>query len=159
MKTEINNTGPPRRRATRPPGKEAGIGADFARLTPRHFTTSGPPSQRSDVAMSASTEALDTLPLFLVELLNNCPKQGSGVHQWLFGAACHLRVHFDEDTIVELLLEKAQHSGRPPERLAREVRSQVKSALFYMWLPSWPDRWALRYERVTAFSALVRRSK
>jgi hypothetical protein len=109
--------------------------------------------------MSASAEALDTLPPFLIELLNHPPSAGSGLHQWLFKVACHLRIHLDESAIVELLLEKARASGRPPERLAREVRSQVKSALAHMWLPTFPDRYALRRERVATFLALVRRSK
>jgi hypothetical protein len=106
--------------------------------------------------VSASAEALDALPPFLIELLNNPPSAGSGLHQWLFKVACHLHIHLDESAIVELLLEKARHAGRPPERLAREVRSQVKSALAHMWLPTYPDRYALRNERVAAFVTLVK---
>lgn len=103
-------------------------------------------------------EEIDLLPTFLVTLLNNCPKQGDGVHQWLFACCCHLLVHFSESEIVEILLEKASGSGRPPERLQREVVTTVRNALDYLWLPDWPNRWALRYERVARFSALVRRS-
>lgn len=109
--------------------------------------------------MSASAETLDALPKFLIGLLDNCPKQGDGVHQWIFKCACHLHIHLDEATIVELLLEKARASGRPRERLAREVRSQVQSALAHMWLPKWSGPYALRRERVRAFSMLVRRAR
>jgi hypothetical protein len=107
--------------------------------------------------MSAPKD-LDTLPPFLIELLNHPPRAGGGLHQWLFACACHLHVHLDESAIIELLLEKAADCGRPPEKLDREVRSQVKSALAHMWLPNWPDRWALRYERVSRFARLVRNS-
>jgi hypothetical protein len=108
--------------------------------------------------VSASAETLDTLPEFLIELLNNPPSAGNGLHQWIFKSACHLHIHLDEATIVELLLEKARHSGRPRERLAREVRSQVQSALAHMWLPTFADRYALRNERVKRFVELLRRS-
>jgi hypothetical protein len=103
-------------------------------------------------------EELDLLPEFLVEMLNHPPQAGSGLHRWLFRCALNLYVHFDEQTIAELLLEKAQHCGRPIDRLEREIWSTIESARAYLWLPSWPSRWALRYERVKAFSALVRRS-
>jgi hypothetical protein len=109
--------------------------------------------------MSTSAEVLDTLPAFLVDLLNHCPPAGSGVHQWLFKCAIHLLIHFDEQTTINLLLEKARDSGRPPERLEREVASQVRNALASMWLPKFPVRYALRRERALAFAALVRRSK
>jgi hypothetical protein len=68
-----------------------------------------------------------------------------------------LFVHFDEPTTAALLLEKAQHCGRPPGKLEREVRSQVRSALPHMWIPTFPDPYALRRERVERFVALVRR--
>ena len=86
--------------------------------------------------MSASAEALDTLPEFLIELLNNPPSAGSGLHQWLFKVACHLHIHLDESSIVELLLEKARNCGRSPEKLEREVIAQVHNALAHMWLPT-----------------------
>ena len=54
-------------------------------------------------AIMASYRATSFLPAFLVALLNNCPKQGSGVHQWLFRCACHLLVHLEQSAIVELL--------------------------------------------------------
>ena len=108
--------------------------------------------------MSASAEALDTLPEFLIELLNNPPSAGSGLHQWLFRVARHLLVHFDEPTTAALLLEKARHCGRPLRKLEPEVASQVHNALAHMWLPTFPDRYSLRRERVRAFSALARRS-
>jgi hypothetical protein len=109
--------------------------------------------------MSApSAEALDTLPPFLIELLNNPPSAGNGLHQWIFKVALHLHIHLDQSAIVELLLEKSKNCGRPPGKLEREVRSQVHNALAHMWLPTYPHRYALRNERVKAFMALVRRA-
>lgn len=103
-------------------------------------------------------EELDLLPEFLVEMLNHPPQAGDGLHRWLFRAAVNLYVHFDEQTIAEVLTEKAQCCGRSPEKLEREIWSTIKSARAHLWLPSWSSRWALRYERVQRFAALVRRS-
>ena len=156
MNSALYNPDPPGRcRATQSPGQGTGIGAKNTRLTTGDSIKSrvDPRPDQSDVA-----GVLDTLPRFLVELLNNPPRAGSGLHQWIFRCARHLLVHFDESAIVELILEKAQHSGRPPERLAREVRSQVRGALAHMWLPTFPDRYALRRERVAEFQVFARRS-
>jgi hypothetical protein len=104
-------------------------------------------------------EDLDTLPEFLIDQLNHPPAAGSGLHQWIFKCALNLHIHFDEQTIVELLIDKAKNSGRPPEKLDREVRTTVRNAIDYMWMPNWPQRYALRNERVRLFAQLVRRSK
>jgi hypothetical protein len=110
------------------------------------------------MSATVSAEALESLPSFLIGLLDSCPKQGDGVHQWLFRVARHLLVHFDEPTTAALLLEKARHCGRPLRKLQPEVASQVHNALAHIWLPTFPDRYSLRRERVRAFSALARRS-
>jgi hypothetical protein len=105
-----------------------------------------------------SVETLDTLPQFLIELLNNPPSAGSGLHQWLFRCCCHLAIHLSETETFELIKAKTAGCGRPEDRLEKEIWSTIKSARAYMWLPSWPDRWALRYERVAAFARLARSS-
>jgi hypothetical protein len=92
----------------------------------------------------SAPEDLDTLPGFLIERLNHPPRAGGGLHQWIFACACHLHIHLDENAIVELLLEKAASCGRPPDKLEREVRTTVRNAISYMWLPDWPARYALR---------------
>jgi hypothetical protein len=110
------------------------------------------------VSATVSVEALESLPPFLVELLNNCPVQGSGVHWWIFRVARHLLAHFSEVETAELIKEKAQHCGRPLEKLEREIAAQVRNALLHRWQPMYPERYALRRERIAAFSALARRS-
>jgi hypothetical protein len=108
--------------------------------------------------VSPSAEVLDTLPVFLIELLNNPPSAGSGLHQWIFKCACHLHIHLSEAETFELIKSKAAGCGRPMDRLEKEIWSTIRSARAYMWLPDFSDRYALRQERVRAFSALVRRS-
>ena len=44
-----------------------------------------------------------TLPSFLNELLERCPKAGDGVNPWLYQVAKQLHVHMDPDEMFTLL--------------------------------------------------------
>src|ERR1700730_7719089 len=61
-----------------------------------------------------AAEPVINLPKGVCELLNSCPKEGSGVHSWLFKTALQLHRYFSEDKIFELL--KKNLSCQRPER-------------------------------------------
>jgi hypothetical protein len=75
------------------------------------------------VMASNSISVLTTLPKTLRELLDSCPPEGNGVHEWLFKTALPLHRYFLEDEIIELLTENLS-CGRPE----REVREAVVNA-------------------------------
>ena len=63
------------------------------------------------------------LPKRLRELLDSCPKEGSGVHSWLFKSALQLHRYLSEDEIVEVLKEKLSC-----ERPEREICEAIANA-------------------------------
>jgi hypothetical protein len=70
-----------------------------------------------------AAEPVINLPKEVCELLNSCPKEGSGVHSWLFKTAPQLHRYLSEDEIVEVLKEKLSC-----ERLKREICEATANA-------------------------------
>jgi hypothetical protein len=62
----------------------------------------------------SQTKVITKLPKQVLEVLNNCPREGNGVHSWLFKTALQLHRYFSEDKIFELLMENL--SCQRPER-------------------------------------------
>jgi hypothetical protein len=62
----------------------------------------------------SQTKVITKLPKQILEVLNNCPREGNGVHSWLFKTALQLHRYFSEDKIFELLMENL--SCQRPER-------------------------------------------
>jgi hypothetical protein len=81
------------------------------------------------------TNARGILLPWIEELLNNCPQAGDGVHNWIFRVARQLLYHLAEQDACELIFQKARHCGRPLGNLRREIASQVKNAVPFMWQP------------------------
>jgi len=85
------------------------------------------------------TKVVFKLPKRVFELLSNCPREGNGVHDWLFKTALQLHRHFPEDQILELLKEKL--SCVRPEReihdavinAGRYARGEMGSASQSQW--------------------------
>ncbi len=90
------------------------------------------------------------LPRWIRDLLAAPPCEGSGLHQWLFRAACALKPWRDDESIAHLLTA-ATHGTR--RNLQREIREAVRDAKSN-WKPgektplmrcgalppSWPER-------------------
>src|SRR5882762_6525839 len=70
-----------------------------------------------------AAEPVINLPKGVCELLNSCPKEGSGVHSWLFKTALQLHRYLSEDEIVEVLKEKLSC-----ERPEREICEAIANA-------------------------------
>jgi hypothetical protein len=70
-----------------------------------------------------AAEPVIKLPKGVCELLNSCPKEGSGVHSWLFKTALQLHRYLSEDEIVEVLKEKLSC-----ERPEREIYEAIANA-------------------------------
>jgi hypothetical protein len=85
--------------------------------------------------VNTTSEAQGRLPVWLDELLNNCPTAGDGVHLWQFCVARQLLPHFDEQTTFELMLKAACNCGRPLGKLKVELASQIKNAAACQWRP------------------------
>jgi hypothetical protein len=62
----------------------------------------------------SQTKVITKLPKQVLEVLNNCPREGNGVHSWLFKTALQLHRYFSEAKIFELLMENL--SCQRPER-------------------------------------------
>jgi hypothetical protein len=75
------------------------------------------------MASNSIFSVLTTLPKTLRELLDSCPPEGNGVHEWLFKTALQLHRYFSEDEIIELLTENLSC-----ERPEREIRDAVVNA-------------------------------
>jgi hypothetical protein len=92
-----------------------------------------------DMASNSLVKTPANLPKRLRELLDSCPKEGSGVHSWLFKSALQLHRYLSEDEIVEVLKEKL--SCERPEReiceaianAGRYARGEMGSASQSQW--------------------------
>lgn len=65
------------------------------------------------------------LPRWLRDLLAAHPREGTGLHQWLFRVACALKPWRDDESMVALLTA-ATHGTR--RNLQREIREAVRDA-------------------------------
>jgi hypothetical protein len=52
------------------------------------------------------------LPRFLVDLVDNPPKAGDGVHNWLFRVARNLHAHMSQQKMFNLMKAKVKDCGR-----------------------------------------------
>ena len=85
------------------------------------------------------TNVVSKLPKQVLEVLNNCPREGNGVHSWLFKTALQLHRYFSEDKIFELLMENL--SCQRPEREIRDAvvnagkyaKGEISSASYKRW--------------------------
>ncbi|MBL9169738.1 MAG: hypothetical protein JNN07_18500 [Verrucomicrobiales bacterium] len=76
-----------------------------------------------------------TFPSFLVEMVQNAPKAGSGVHSWLFSAARHLHHHFpDKEDMREFIASCVERCGRlvPTSEIDDAIRNSAPVA----WRPT-----------------------
>ena len=53
-----------------------------------------------------------SLPSFLDDLLDDCPRAGDGVNPWLYRVARHLHAHMNGEQIFWLLKQKTAFCGR-----------------------------------------------
>jgi hypothetical protein len=76
---------------------------------------------------------VDSLPHWLLDLLDSCPVAGSGVNKWLFTTGRQLHAHMDERSMFALLKEKSKGCGRPVSD--REIEHQIKASRRSAWCP------------------------
>ena len=73
------------------------------------------------------------LPPFLRAMLDNPPRAGEGVHDWLFKVARHLHAHLPASEIIPLLESRVVNCGRPIPR--GEIVSAVQNSVPCAWQP------------------------
>src|SRR6266403_5989731 len=73
------------------------------------------------------TKVITKLPEQVLEVLNNCPREGNGVHSWLFKTALQLHRYFSEDKIFELLMENLS-CQRPEREIGEAIANAGKYA-------------------------------
>jgi hypothetical protein len=77
----------------------------------------------TNTANSSHEPRVAKLPAKVPEILKGCPREGNGVHSWLFRTALSLQSHFSESEIVEIL--RANLSCDRPER---EIADAVENS-------------------------------
>lgn len=78
------------------------------------------------------------LPAKIRKRINACPKEGQGVHSWLFNTALSLHEDFPESQITEIL--KAHLSCRRPEReIIDAVENSAKGSYLITLATKTPD--------------------
>lgn len=77
---------------------------------------------------------MKSLPPFVQQLINNCPRAGNGVHTWLFSVARNLHAHYPATEIVQLLQSKVGCCGRDVSEA--EIVEAVKNSFATAWKPS-----------------------
>jgi hypothetical protein len=75
------------------------------------------------------------LPRWILDLLATTPAEGTGVHQWLYRAACALKPWRDDENIKALLSATTQCVRRNLQRDIREAIRNAKSD----WQPGTPQ--------------------
>ena len=82
----------------------------------------------------ASAMDIEDLPEWLQDLVDDCPRSGTGVHSWLFNTARQLHWHYpDKGELADLLEEKSADCGRDVPR--REIEAAVNDSEGVMWRP------------------------
>jgi hypothetical protein len=75
-----------------------------------------------------------SLPTFLCDLLAAPPRQGQGVHQWIYRLARNLHAHRNESEIRELLAAALEGCGRPVS--LQEIEDAVRNSRSSAWRPA-----------------------
>ena len=72
-------------------------------------------------------------PRFILDILNEVPTAGDGVHPWLFRVARYLHAYYFPDDIVGLLESRVASCGRPVPR--SEIENAVRDSMACAWQP------------------------